>query len=410
MAMEQVGLNVNGKNPWKNCDGLQKLSPAYTVGSVIVFFLCALGLTVCRYETVSTALIALSVGYVIWIVRRASVMVSLFVVAGLLASLSSDLIVGAVFLALVVGTMSGAFLLTTRKLPILVTLLIPIVAVGASYSITHNIEISLLALLFTPASICLAVATRKDSLRTKTLLACMGGFLLAIVACAVFAIWKTTGGLNRSCVLAFVDTARNAVVNFMVQQKEAMLQFLAQQPAEVQTAELVAQIEETLSDDAIKRTVSALFNVFPALITVVTALLAFFAQMLLTAAYGRVGLEKVVTPKMRMLTVSLTAAIVFAICFVLTMLLPDSPALAAAMNLMIMLMPIFLLCGIQTLLAIAQAAPGARLFLIFIMGAMFCYYSGGMLYLLAIFGAYGRISAAIRQKLASRMDSDQGNG
>ncbi len=404
--MGYTEVEINGKNPWKERDVSKNLSPSYTVGSAIVFFLCALGLTVCRYEMVSMALIALSAGYVIWIARRTSIMISLFVVTGLLASLSSDLIVGAVFLALVVGTMSGAFLLTTRKLPILVTLLIPIVAVGVSYTFTHHIEISLLALLFTPASVCLAVATRKNCFRTKILLACMGGFLLAIVAIVVFAIWKTTGGLNRSCVLAFVDSVRNAVMDFMVQQRAAMLQLLAQQPANAQTAEMVAQIEATLSDEAIKGTVTAFFNAFPALVTVITALLAFFAQMLLTASYGRVGLKKVLTPRLQMMTVSLTAAIVFSICFVLSLLLPDSLALATVTNLLIMLMPIFLLCGIQTLLVIAQASPGARFFLLLVMGALFCCYSGGVLYLLAIFGAYSRISAAIRQTM---VDSDFGN-
>lgn len=407
--MGYTEVELNGKNPWKERDVSKNLSMSYTVGSAIVFFLCALGLTVCRYEAVSMALIALSAGYVIWIARRTSVMISLFVVTALLVSLSSNLIAGSVFLALVVGTMSGAFLLTTRKIPFFVTLLIPIAAVGVSYTFTHHIEISLLALLFTPASVCLAVATRKNCFRTKILLACMGGFLLTIVAIVVFAIWKTTGGLSRSCVLAFVDSIRNAVVGFMTQQRVAMLQLWAQQPANAQTAELVTQIETILSDEAIKGTVTALFDVFPALVTVSTALLAFFAQMLLMASYGRVGLKNVLTPRIQMMTVSLTAAIIFSICFVLSLILPNSLALTTATNLLIMLMPIFLLCGIQTLLAIAQSSPGSRFFLLLVMGALFCCYSGGMLYLLAIFGAYSRISAAIRQKMISRIDPNQGN-
>ena len=141
--MEYAGLDMNGQNPWKDRDNLQKLSPVYTAASMIVFFLCALGLTICRQETVSMGLVALSVGYIILIARRTSVMIGVFVVAGLLATMGSDLIAGAVFLALVVGTVSGAFLLTTRAIPTWVTLFIPIVAVGASYALTQNIEIAL---------------------------------------------------------------------------------------------------------------------------------------------------------------------------------------------------------------------------------------------------------------------------
>ena len=351
----------------------------------------------------------LSLAYVVWITRRPSVTIGLLLTTLLFTTIGSELIVGAVFLALVVGTMSGAFLLTTRRIPIIVTLLIPIAAAGAAYAITRNVEISLLALSFAPASAFLAIATQKNAWRTKALLACMGGFLLIIAACVVYLIWKTTGGISRGCVVQFVDTVRNAIVDFLLQQREELLRILSEQVADAQTAGLTAQIEAVLAPDAIRTTVAEMFNSLPAVITVATSLLAFFAQMLLTAAYAAVGLEKVLNVKARMLTVSVTGAVLFLVGFILVLLLPDSLALATALNLSIILLPIFFLCGVQSILSIAQSSPGARVFILFIMGALFCCYSGGMLYMLAIFGAYSRISSAISQKLMKRANSNGGD-
>jgi len=406
--VKRVAFDLNQPNPWKDRESLHKVSPVYTVVSMLVFSLCSLGLTVCTRAWVPTGLVVLSLVYVMWMSRRLSETIGLLITTALLSSLGSGMIVGAVFLSVVVGCMSGAFLLTTRRIPIFVTILLPIAAAGASYAITRNLELSLLALSLAPASVLLAMATCKDLLRTKTLLACMGGFLLTIAVCIVFAIWKTTGGINRGCVLQFVDTVRGAIVNYFLGQRESLLQLLSQQASEAQMAELYTRIEAVLSPDAVRLTVEELFNTLPALITVGCALLAFFSQKLLTAAYCTVGLEKVVTPRSRILTVSLTAAILFIVCFVLVLLLPASLAMAVAMNLSIMLMPILFLCGVQSGLAVARSSPGARFFVLFIVGALFCCYSGGMLYMIALYGAYSRISAAIAHKLMNRANSENG--
>ena len=407
--MANSAFDLNQPNPWKNRGELHKVSPVYSVASMLVFFLCSLGLPLCTREWVPVGLIAISFLYVTWIARKPSVTVGLLLTAALLSAFGSDMIVGAVFLTLVVGCMSGAFLLTTRRIPIIVTLLLPIAAAGAAYAVTRTIEFSLLALSLAPASAALALATCKDCLRTKTLLACMGGFLMVVVIGVTVAIWKTTGGLGRGCIVQFVDTVREAIINYLLGQRETLMQLIANEATEAQSAELYAQIEAVLSPEAIRLTVEELFNTLPALITVATALLAFFAQMLLTAAYGRVGLEKVVTPKARFLTVSLTAAILFIVSFVLVLLLSDSLASATALNLSIMLMPIFFLCGVQSGMAIARSSPGARVFIFFIVGALFCCYSGGMIYMIALYGAYSRISAAITHKLMSRVGSDKGD-
>ena len=253
------------------------------------------------------------------------------------------------------------------------------------------------------------VATCKNLLRTKAILACMGGFLLVISGCVAYAIWKTTGGLDRASVAQFVDTVREAIINYFLAQRETLMQLISQQAAGAQTAELYAQIESVLSPEAIRLTVEELFNTLPALITVACAMLAFFSQMMLNASYVTVGLEKAVTPKSRILTVSLTGAILFIVSFVLVLLLSSSLALAVAMNLSIMLLPIFFLCGVQSGLAVARSSPGARLFIFFIVGALFCCYSGGMLYIIALYGAYSRISASIVHKLMNCTDSGSGD-
>lgn len=295
--MKNIAFDLNQPNPWKNRATLHKSSFGYTLGSMLVFFLCSLGLTLCTHRWGAVALIALSVLYIGWIVRRPSITIGVLLTAALLSALGSGMVVGAVFLAIVVGCMSGAFLMTTQRVPILVTLLLPIAAAGVSFALTRNLELSLVALAFVPASICLAVATCKDCMRTKTLLACMGGFLLVIAGCVVYAIWRTTGGINHAAIVQFVDAVREAIVNYFLGQREALMQLIAEQANAAQSAELYAQIEAVLSPEAIRLTVEELFNTLPALLTVACALLAFFSQMMLTAAYVTVGLEKAVTPQ-----------------------------------------------------------------------------------------------------------------
>jgi len=397
---------MNYQNPWKDRAGLATVSSPYAFGSALVFFLCALGLTVCGYEIATFGILAVTVPYLFWVARRPSSSVGILVTAALLSTLGSSLTVGAVFLALVVGCMSGAFLLTTRRIPIPLTLLIPLVAVGVAFAITRNVGISLLALSFTPAAALLAYATVSDRPRTSTIVFCTGGLLLSVAVAVAAAIWTTTGGLSHGCVVQFVDTVRESIIGYLLGQRDLLLGLLAEQP-EAGSAELSAQINQLLSTDAVRQTVEEFFNILPALVAIAALLVAFFAQIMLTVSYGTVGLEKAITLRARMLTVSVTAAVIFSGCFLLALLLPNSLAMAVVLNLSIMLMPIFFLCGIQSLLAFARSSPGAKFFLLFIVGALFCCYSGGMLYLIAIFGAYSRISAAIRRKLASHAEGDR---
>ena len=105
----------------------------------------------------------------------------------------------------------------------------------------------------------------------------------------------------------------------------------------------------------------------------------------------------------------LTGAVLFVVSFVLILLLSSSLALEVAKNLAIMLLPIFFLCGVQSGIAVARSSPGSRLLIFFIVGAVVCFYSSGMLYVIALYGAYSRISASIVHKLMNRTDSGSGD-
>lgn len=400
--MEEPSFYTGQEEIWKKPELFSNIKKRYTLFGAIAFFLSSACLPLCGNDWIALGVLAALSAYVIWLVRTPLPAVGLLLTTVLIATLGSSLAAGAVFLSLAMGCMSGAFLLTSRRLPRWMTLLIPVLAVGASFALTRDVYLSLLSLALLPAAGLLAYATAQDRPRTSVLCFCIFGFVLALAVVVVVWIWKTTGGINRTCVLTFMEGARNSLVNYFMLQRDAALALLAGQVTDATSQEAYNQIAAAFTPEMIRAAVLEFFNLLPALVTVVCSAAAFFGQMLLLSAYRAAGVEKVLTVRARTMTVSLIAAVLFIVSFVLTLFLPNSMAYAVSQNLCLILLPLMFLTGFSALLFMTRTSTGARVFLFLMLGALLCCYFGGLLYMVALWGAYNRIAAAIQQKLQAK--------
>ena len=402
--MEDTSAFTNQEGLWKEPELFSKMKKRYTVLGVIAFFLASACFPLCGNEWVAIGVLVALSAYVIWLVHTPLPAVGLLLTTVLITTLGSSFAAGAVFLSLAVGCMSGAFLLTSHRLPRWITLLIPVLSVGVAFAVTRDPILSLLALSLLPAAGLLAFATLRDCPRTSILCFCIGGFVLTLAVIVLILIWKTTGGINRTCVLTFVEGTRNSLIEYFLIQRDAALSLLAGQVTDASTQEAYNQIAATFTPDLVRSAVLEFFNLLPALVTVIFSIAAFFGQMLLLSAYHAAGVEKVLTVRVRTLTVSIVAAVLFIVSFVLTLILSDSMAYAVSQNLCLILLPLMFLTGFSALLAMTRSSTGARVFLLLMLGALFCCYSGGLLYLVALWGAYNRIAAEIQRKIQEKAD------
>jgi len=106
------------------------------------------------------------------------------------------------------------------------------------------------------------------------------------------------------------------------------------------------------------------------------------------------------------------SAVIYAVTFILTLLIPSSSmASAVVQNISLILLPGFCVLGVQgILLSLAQARGGMRVFLLLFFGSMLCCYTGGALYILAMWGAYGRVMDALRRKMLEKLNQDKNDG
>lgn len=396
---------VDSNNPWAEPSSLPPVKKSFTAVTALAFFLCSCCLALCCYEWGVVLLLVSLFAYVVYAAHSPKVAAWVLSGAVLITTLTATLAVGAIFLAMAVGCMSGAFLLTTvKRIPMATVLVIPLAAVALSFALTQSPALSLLSVAFVPAAILLALATRLHHARTSALCFAIGGFLLTAVIAVLVLVYKATGSLNRSALQSFAELCRNGLFDYLVGIRTELLSLLSEADSGEEMQKMYNELSTTLSDEAIRGAISSLFNLLPALITVAASIIAFLSQILLLAAYHTAGLEKVLTPKARMLTVSATAAIIYLVCFLLMFFLPNGMALAVVQNIALILSPILLLVGVQTLLGmIAKAKGGMKIFLILAIVAMLCCYSGGVFLLLAAWGAYSRIAALIQQKIYEKM-------
>lgn len=397
-------------NMWERREELPHVAGKHTILATAVCFLCALGLPLCfANEWVALVLLAVLFIYVA-IAIRSPISVTMILVATVICTMLGGFSIGAVFLALAVGTMTGAFLFTASRLPYL-TVLLPVAAACLEFAFVSDLRVALLSLAFLPAAILLALATLKGAERTMAICFAEAGLVLVVLAVILVVICDAMGGLGRDAILTYIGNLRGELVNAVITVRDEVLA-LANAGADAQTKAAYDQMMAMLSNEMIADTVAQVFNLLPAIVLVICSIIAFFAQSMLNSAYYAVGLKDVLTPNARYFTMSVTAAVIYTLTFLLMIFVPYSSMVGAVVqNLCLILMPGLCILGVQGLLvSLTRSRGGMRIFMVILIASMLCCYTSGALYILAMWGAYDRVLFAIRKRMIEKLTQEGRNG
>jgi len=406
---ESMNKNPAAKEPinaWKQKEKLPAVPVKFRVLAVIACFLCAFSVPMGGSEIFSMVALGLLFAYVVIMARVPASVALLLVPAVLTVILTAEFSVGAMVLSLVVGIACCTFLITTSKHGYL-AVLIPLAAVGAAYLIHMDLPIALSALIFLPASVLLAIATRLGKWRTTAICFGIGGLLIPLVGLLLAFLWKECGSFSREAIMGYVSNFRLDLVAELMEARDELLR-IAKEDTSAQAKKLYDQISESFTDAAITSAVSQLLNLLPAIVAVICSVIAFEAQYLLNLIYTTVGLKCVVTREARAFCMSVPSAVLYAVGFLLMLFLPKgSMAEAVVQNLCLILVPGLCVVGVQHLFTMAAGAKGGwRTFLIISVLALFICYPGGAFYILAMWGAYSVIAANIQRLMIEKMVRD----
>lgn len=408
------------QNPWKSSEGV----PAPTVLSVLLaslaFLLSALTLAFYPIEFVSYLSIAVCFCYTVFVGRVLRVTLPILLVGFFLVTTFVTPFLGATFLALTVGICALAFLFVSLPKPAHAASLGTLLCVAAfviSLVVTRNLFLALLTLSPLPASLAMAIAVRCNANRTVSVLATVGGLLFSLLALIAGLVYLNAGALTLDTLRSSVEFVREALVRELTavgQETLAELEkSLAASPENQQAYDsILAQLREILSEDSIRSIVASLFNLLPALVTVLASLLAFFSRQLLTANLAFAKMERAITPQSLYLTASLPSAIFFLLAFFVQLLAGSNLVGVTAQNLFLILLPLFIAIGTRNLLLQARLLPGgSKMLWILIVLSLVCCSLPMVLTVIALMCASGRILGEIRawRKQAAEQDSSDSN-
>lgn len=405
------GMNASSEkellNPWDQRAEFAPVAPRNTAFSLVVVFLCALAIPLTAfYESISLLILAALFCYVVSAVRAPFAVTMLLGTAFLTVSLTQSLALGAVVLALVVGTGAMAFLLTAMNSPF-VSLLSPTAAACVSYVMLGDWRISLLSFGFLPAAILLAVATRLGKDRTTAVCFAQVG-LLAVLALGIGYVLYTESVARGISIPEYVSLLKDSFFEYLLKMRDESGEGLQELTKSANAASIA---RETYPDEYIRALVGQTAILFPALCGVFCGVIAFQAQILLNGIYRNVGWKQVLSPRSMVFTMSLTAAVIYFGTFLLSMLpLGTSTAALVIVNLNTLLLPGFLVIGFTMLmLSLSRAKSGARSFWILLIGGLLCCRLDMAFPLLSLFGANSVVLGAVQQKMKDKSQNGSGN-
>ncbi len=398
------------KNPWSDQGSIPKVATRHILLAAVACFVCAQSLPLCANEWVALGVLAFLFAYVA-IAVRSPLAVTLVLVTAVAAVMvgGGSFAFGAIFLSLAVGVFTCAYLITVVRLPYLV-LLLPFAAGAVSYLLGCDLTVCLLSLAFLPAAALLAVATVKGCDRTSAICYTIAGMLASVIVVLLILVYQEYGHIGRSAIVGYIDTLRNGTIQALAMLRDEILAPMSQTAQDAATQEAYERFASLMNDEMLTEVVSLIFNILPAIAVVLCSIVAYEAQGMLNATYYATGLRQVITPASRIFTMSVTSALIYLLTFILTLFIPSSSMVSAVVqNICLMLLPGFCVLGVQSaLLSLAQSKGGMRVFLLIFFGSMLCCYTGGALYIMAMWGAYGRLMQALRNKLLEKMNQGRG--
>ncbi|MBQ7346810.1 MAG: DUF2232 domain-containing protein [Clostridia bacterium] len=402
--MNETSTENEFVNPWENRSLFPEVSKKHTILAALICLLCSAGLPLCGNVWIAPVLMLLLCGYVAYAAR------SPFTILLILLTAFSAMMFGmgfggvAAILALIAGSMTLAYLFTTLKMAYL-ALLLPIAGFAVAFAVTRDWRVSLFSFSFLPAGLLLSLATVKGKNRTSAICFAEVGFLISVLVLIAFLIYDATGGLGRGQILAYINGIRDGITQEFLSVRDEFLKIAAEVSNE-QSKAVAEMFASMFSEDV----VAQIFNLLPAVTVVVCSILAFESQLLLGVTYFNTGLSALLPREARIFTMSVTAAVLYTLSFLVMLFAPTtSMAVAVIQNVCLILLPGFAILGVQSLvMTIARARGAMRVLFVFLVFAMLCC-SGGGLYLLAMWGAYCRVMEALQRKLTEKLKQMRGD-
>lgn len=354
---------------------------------------------------------AMPVGCVV-LLRRMRLGVTLTLIASAAAFLLSGsyLFVGPLVTALAVGIFAGAFLMTALKKPYLACF-VPLLSAATAAIFTRDPLLICMALALLPAAALTAFASKRGMGRTSIICFGAGGLLGAALIFFAIALARTEAGFSIETVQSLLDTWKAAMLADRMEMRDAMLEMLERAyensgAAGTQSAEsMMDYYRRLMSDAALESELTRIFNVLPGAVAAVALIEAFLGQRLLLNGYDAAGLRSLVTPESEFLVLSLSAAIVYVVCMILSLIFDTSYAVpvVTAENLLVILTPGLCAVGWGALARFYRSVPprGRGALIVPAIALLCCAYSS-VFYVLAAYGAYATIFSAVRRAILRR--------
>ncbi len=392
-------------NPWEDRAALPRLDLRRLLPLYLAILVSSIQLAFFEVPFLSYMLLPVLFLYVAVAVRTPGVTLLILGTVVLTSVFSFSLTVAALLLSLIVGAGSLAVLFTTHR-PVYPAMGILAVVFGLSWFLTGDWQLALAVFAFLPAGILLAYATSDGRGRTSVICWGTAGFLLSLLALACFVLYRIYGELNRDILLLAIEDAQNGIRYAAATMRDEMLSVLRDAEGD---QELIAALNEALSNNVIKAYTSALFSILPALGIMLCSILAFEAQLVQGLTYRFIGWGKVLTPAACVFTMSVIAAILYYVSFIVTLFFGSGIVVAVFNNICLILLPGFCVLGAGSLFYRVRTAKGnSRFLLIFLCLGILCLTGTMAPFFLALWGANTSMTAALNRKMLEKLKKQNG--
>ncbi len=322
---------------------------------------------------------------------------------------------GAIAAAATVGVAAGGYFQTAAGLPLLLPVE-AIVAVGLAYAITGDWLTAATGAALLPAVLLMSLATKRKQGCTTAVCYAAGGLLLALCALGLAWFWINRGELSVESLRLLINGLKDKFTQIQLDSRDALLATYEELKAGggdlsadalAQMDELMNELAAAMSPSMIRASLDQVFSLMPAILAASCAILAYVAQRLLNGCLLTGGMSEAVTLESESLTMSVPSAVIYLLS-VAVFAFAKAGTLAAmvASNLALMLLPGFCLLEFRSIRARTAASPALRRSMVGLLLLAMCCSSVGIFYLLAAFGAAGRVLRPLRKLIEKKLSDD----
>ena len=243
----------------------------------------------------------------------------------------------------------SSLICSSKRINVLLPILLPIISYEISLAVTLNPIISLAALVIYVPAILMGVATRRDTGMTSSTLICASALFAILTGVAALALYYYYGSVSQAAAASFTNDTTNFVIKYYQESFE--------------------MIDGLEFSNEMRRMIILAINTYVnsavGILMAVCASVAFIALKLQHRLFETYGLDEHLSPKATTLTVSVAAAFIFAIAFIMSFSLDSfnqsSIVAVIATNICIALSPAFFMMSLKAVKALPSRFGGIGL-------------------------------------------------